>query len=209
MNHESELTAAIKKQVENLGDLIDDTVPYVFEYVDFHMMIDSLVMRNFKRDGFKPMDLSLFPPEMLIDDGVPIPLEQFFNEDYLDTDKKFNCAMAVFYWHEINKLIKKNDYVSAMPMLVTAFGLIGFAVERHALDIEKIIKSKESGAKGANKRHAASNADKEKAIDYFIEHLKDKFKNLDDAAEHLYFHGFEAYKISTIRNWLKGIRPVV
>ena len=134
MNHESELTAAIKKQVENLGDLIDDTVPYVFEYVDFHMMIDSLVMRNFKRDGFKPMDLSLFPPEMLIDDGVPIPLEQFFNEDYLDTDKKFNCAMAVFYWHEINKLIKKNDYVSAMPMLVTAFGLIGFAVERHALE---------------------------------------------------------------------------
>lgn len=136
MNHDSELTAAIKKQVENLGDLIDDTVPYVFEYVDFHMMIDSLVMRNFKRDGFKPMDLSLFPPEMLIDDGVPIPLEQFFNDDYLDTAKKFNCAMAVFYWREINKLIKKGDYVSAMPMLVTAFGLIGFAIENHATDVE-------------------------------------------------------------------------
>ncbi|MDD2865042.1 MAG: hypothetical protein PHC99_10050 [Methylococcales bacterium] len=205
MEHDSELTAAIRKQVENLGDLIDDTVPYVFEHVDFHMMIDSLIQREFKRDGFKPLDLSLFPPAMLIDNGVPIPLEQFFNSDYLDTDKKFNCAMAVFYWREINKLIKKNDYVSVMPMLVTAFGLIGFAVERHALDIESKIKAKENGSKGSANRHAASNADKSKAIKHFIEHLADKFTSKDKAAEYLHSHGFEAYEISTIRNWLKGV----
>lgn len=138
MNHDSELTAAIRKQVENLGDLIDDTVPYVFEYVDFHMMIECLIMRDFKKDGFKPIDLDLLPPSMLVDnDGIPIAPNQFFQSyDYLDTPKRFNCAMAVFYWREINKLIKKGDYVSAMPMLVTAFGLIGFAIENHATDVE-------------------------------------------------------------------------
>lgn len=207
MNDYASLTKAIQKELDNLGDLIDSTAPYVFEseYPDFELMIDSLIQRGFKKDGYKPHDLSLFPPEMLIDDGEPIPLELFFNADYLGTDEKFNCAMTVHYYCQVKKLIKKGKYAEAMPMLTTAFGLIGFAIEQHALNIE-------TSAAMANKQ-AKSKKKSQERIEHYRQWLLDNRTEYptNDAASYeiqkmvLELDGIRVSRRQIRDEWLKGL----